>query len=438
MAVHQPSYPDVSRDEPRPLDLERHRARARELHRGVAAGEPAALERLRAHHPRAIGMPDDTLAGVFAHPDDAQMVIARELGLPSWPALVAHAGRLAAAQRALADPNGAPDADPPTLHLRCGSDIRETLRIAGFTGDFLEVSDPVCQGPVPANGDLLSARARFLAEAYGLPADDARRRLEDETAGLAGAADRYRRVVLWFEHDPYDQLILARVLAAFADGNRPAGLELICVDRFPQIPRFIGLGTLSPVELRSLWPTRVPVVDTQLALGREVWSALRNPDPRPLHGIAAAGTPELPPMASALRRHLQELPWVGDGLALTERLALLALRDEPTTAERVFATLRNETEPLPFLGDTMLWAVLDAMLMAERPPFAIDPPTAQEPWPHRRLVLTYDGQDLLDGRLDWLACRPPTRWVGGVVIRPDADRWRWSPDHDAPVPFADH
>lgn len=434
MSVAVPAKPDFELDDPRPLDLEGQRQRARDLQRAVLAGEPDALARLRAHHPRAAGLSDESLAAIHLQPDDAQLVIARELGLGSWPALVAHAGRLTEARRTLAGPPTAPDADRPTLHVRCGSDIRDGLRAAGFAGDFLEVSDPVCQGPVPADGDLRAVRARFVAEAYGLPPAEARRRLDAEAEGLASAADGYDRVVLWFEHDSYDQLILARVLAHFAANARPPRLELICIDRFPLVDRFIGLGQLSPVELRSLWSTRTPVLDTQLALGTEVWAALRAPDPSALHAIATAGTPELPTMAGALHRHLQELPWTTDGLALTERLALTALRPEPDTAGRVFGVLTRETEPLPFLGDLMLWAVIAAMNRAERPPFAVDPATALEPWPHRRLVLTYDGHDVLDRRVDWLACRPPERWVGGVAIRRDAESWRWSPDREAPVP----
>ncbi|MEQ8817445.1 MAG: DUF1835 domain-containing protein [Thalassobaculum sp.] len=425
--------PVTDPDEPRPLDLDEQRRRARELQRAVAFGEPAALARLRTGHPRAVGVTGDALADILGHVDDAQLVIARELGLPSWPALVAHAGRLAEARRALTNGDAAPDGDRSTLHLRCGSDIRDALQLAGFAGDFLEFSDPLCQGPVPGTGDLRAARARFVSETYGLPADDVKRRQDAEAEGLTEAAGRYERVVLWFEHDSYDQLILARVLAHFAEHGRPVALELICLDRFPQIDRFIGLGQLSPVELRSLWSTRVPVPDTQLALGTEVWAALRAPDPETLHAIASAGTPELPAMAPALRRHLQELPWTTDGLSQTERLVLAALRPEPATGGRVFRTLHDETEPLPFLGDLMLWAVLAAMNRAERPPFAVDPATALEPWPHRRLVLTYDGHDVLDRRVDWLACRPPERWVGGVAIRPDADPWRWCPDREAPV-----
>lgn len=434
MSISMPSDQSFELDDPRPLDLEVERRRAHNLHRALAAGDRTALARVRTHHPKACGIPDPSLPSVLGHPDDAQLVVARELGLPSWPALVVHAGRLAEARRALADGAAAPDGDRPTLHLRCGSDIRDGLRLAGFAGDFLEFADPVCQGPVPRDGDLRALRAGFLAQAYGVPPDQAVRRLEAEAEGLAQAAARYERAVLWFEHDPYDQLILARVLSHFAGHDRPGALELICIDRFPMIGRFVGLGQLSAVELRSLWAARVPVVDTHLALGTEVWAALRDPAPTALHAIAVAGTPELPAMAPALRRHLQELPWTTDGLALTERLALAAMRQGPTTAGTVFRTLHDETEPLPFLGDQMLWAVLEAMAGARRPPFAIEPATLHEPWPRRRLVLTYDGHDVLDRRLDWRACQPAERWVGGVAIRPDAPDWRWSPEREAPTP----
>jgi hypothetical protein len=115
------------------------------------------------------------------------------------------------------------------------------------------------------------------------------------------AAHRYDRVVLWFEHDSYDQLILARCLACFADGPRPARLELICADRHPSVERFIGLGQLGPDALASFWPLRTAVTEAQLDLGRAIWTALRRPDPADLRAIAETGTPALPLAAPALR-----------------------------------------------------------------------------------------------------------------------------------------
>ena len=59
------------------------------------------------------------------------------------------------------------DDDLRTLHIRCGFDIRDKLAKAGFAGDFLEYSDPVCEGPVPDAADLTDIRARYLAASYG-------------------------------------------------------------------------------------------------------------------------------------------------------------------------------------------------------------------------------------------------------------------------------
>jgi hypothetical protein len=62
--------------------LEQQRKRARELLRAARVGDPTALDRFRRHHPRFA-------AGSSLRLADAQLVIAREAGLPSWPRLVA-------------------------------------------------------------------------------------------------------------------------------------------------------------------------------------------------------------------------------------------------------------------------------------------------------------------------------------------------------------
>lgn len=63
-------------------DLEKLRRRARELQRGVRAGEPDALARAAEHHPD--GAPDDPAAFPLSA---AQLVVAREYGFASWPRL---------------------------------------------------------------------------------------------------------------------------------------------------------------------------------------------------------------------------------------------------------------------------------------------------------------------------------------------------------------
>jgi hypothetical protein len=313
------------------------------------------------------------------------------------------------------------DGDIRTLHIRCGSDIRENLRAAGFAGDFMEYADTICLGPVPDTPDLLEQRAAFLAGSVGgimgFSAAEALARLQDEEQRL-GAAHTYDRVVLWFEHDSHDQLILARVLARFADGPKPARLKLICVDRHPSAERFLGLGQLGPDALALLWPGRTAVTGAQLELGRAVWAALRRPDPGDLAAIAASGTPALPLAAPALRRHLQELPGAVDGLSLTQRLILRILADGPSTIGRMFAPLQR-LDPLLFLGDLGFLDIVEQM--ASNGVLTIG--EGEKPFP-RMASITDTGRDVLAGKTDFLSLSPPVRWVGGVRVDPSGAVWR--------------
>lgn len=413
----------VSADEARPLDLDQQKKLAKELRRALARGDGDALARFRRSHPKAGGLTDGQIAERLAKVTEAQHVIARELGLPSWPRLRTHIERYAAAQAEVAA--GAPvlDDDPPTTHVRCGTDIRTGLRRAGLHGRFAEFSDPYCQGPVPRDGDLIEIRARFIAEAYGEPLEEARGHLLRAMRGLEATISR-ERVVLWFEHDSFDQLILARILAFYGERGAPRSVELVHADGFPGVGHFKGLGELSATALRLLWDDRLPVTPELVALGTRVWTALRDPSPAILHE-AASTSDVLPRMGTAIVRHLQELPWGAGGLSLTQRLTL-ELVERRATAGELFVRLTNEREPLPYLGDAMWWAVVRDMLAAGRPPIAVDD-TERRPWHERRLALTATGDRLLAGQLDWMACEPRERWVGGVVVAPGKRNWRWDP-----------
>lgn len=322
------------------------------------------------------------------------------------------------------------DSDVETLHVRCGSDIRDSLRQAGFGGDFLEYSDPICQGPVPDRTDLIETRARFLADAYGSFTGETEpliaASLRDSEQRLA-AAYRYRRVVLWFEHDSYDQLVLARCLSRLGEGLLPDCLELICIDRHPFVARFIGLGQLAPEVLASVWLARAPVTPAQLQLGTAIWRALLRPDPCDLTAIAANGTPSLPFAADAVWRHLQELPGADDGLSLTQRLALQIIAEGPAAIGKMYADLTQGRETLPFLGDVMLLHIVQQM--AGTRPGVLSIEEGETPL-QSIATITEMGREIVAGRSDYMSLNPPERWVGGIVVD---GVWRWEARVGGPV-----
>lgn len=402
------------------LDPEWLRKAARRLLKDVQAGNPVALRRMTAVHPA--GVPEPVKLA------DALWVVAREAGFSSWPKLRRHADRQAFLRHRIEGGTAPVPDTAETLHLRCGSDIRRGLEIAGFRGRFVEFSDPFCHGPVSAGDDLPTLRRAYLQGAYGLDPADAEARVARSYHALARALEgEGGPLVLWFEHDAYDQLILAYLLWRLWRHPPRRAVEMICVSSVPGIPRFTGLGQLSPESLLMLWETRrVPVSAVVMAAGAAVWRRFADGDIAGLARIAADGLPGIPEMAAAVARHLQELPAVGSGLGLTQSLTLSLLAEageDGLTAGLLFRRLSRQREPLPWLGDMMYWRELADLLQSNPPVLSCQ--GSGHPWPERRLVLTETGRDVLSGRQDFMVLTTARRWFGPVVIGPGYRGPRW-------------
>jgi hypothetical protein len=147
------------------------------------------------------------------------------------------------------------------------------------------------------------------------------------------------QVVLWFEHDLYDQLQLLDALAlAHPVGGFP---EVIVVGSFPGKPSFGGLGELTAEELETLWPTRRTTTPEALDAAASAWDAFRATEPTALAEYAEHGSPQLPFLAPALQRLLEELPAPADGLSGTERRALQAIAADARTPQSAFVACRG-------------------------------------------------------------------------------------------------
>jgi hypothetical protein len=306
-----------------------------------------------------------------------------------------------------------------TLHLTNGDCTVETLRRTGLGGDVLAWRDALHDGPVPA-GDrqtVRAARAGFLARAGWGSYAQLERELAERDERLAAALG-VQPLVLWFEHDLYDQLQLLEILsfvdAGLVDTDR---LTLIVIDRFPGRPDFKGLGELDATELTSLWPRRRPLSAADLAAARRGWTAFTASDPRALEDASRAPDGGLPLLPPALRRLLEDYPGTDDGLSRSERQILLAVAGGATDPSSIFhATI--EAEEAPFSGDRQVWDKMSALASGPRPLLDVDEVAGS------RVRLTTDGQDVLAGRTDAIALRGIDRWIGGVHLA-GTSPWRW-------------
>jgi hypothetical protein len=239
-------------------------------------------------------------------------------------------------------------------------------------------------------------------------------------------------VVLWFEHDLYDQLQLldALALASAADG----ALELVVVGSFPGQPSFRGLGELTSVQLEGLWPSRVAATPDLLAAAALAWDALRQPEPSALVVLGTAGVPELPFLDAALRRLLEELPAPHDGLSGTERRALQAIGAGAATPMAAFRAAQ-ELEAAPFHGDTWFYRALAALGSGQSrlietqagQALPLAPPLGDaHAFTALTLRLTPAGERVLGQEADRIKLLGVDRWVGGTHITADT-AWRWDP-----------
>jgi hypothetical protein len=316
------------------------------------------------------------------------------------------------------------------LHIRCGDDILDTLTAGGIAGDKIKWFDALCEGPLHRHAidrGRQKERAAWGAMRFDLPMTEMYRELMGQDWRVDQAV-HYDETVLWFEADLFDQLILVYLLTRLAPLRRRTRLSLICIGRYPGVKRFIGLGQLRPAQLARLFPRRRPVTWGQLRLARRTWEALLEPEPLALSRIGAMRSTALPFLPAAVRRYLAEYPSVRNGLGRTEQLALEAIAAGAKTGAEVFLAVQNR-ERRPYMGDTMLYAVLRGLAGGRFPAIAGAHKKLSRLPPdqlaHHPLRLTDTGKGLLANQLDWFAVSGVIRQIGGVTMRGAGPRWRW-------------
>jgi hypothetical protein len=318
--------------------------------------------------------------------------------------------------------------DTRFLHVANGTCTTGIIEAAGIPGRRSIWADVLYEGPVPggiSDDELLEVRARFLAgppeETMVDPVNDLR-----EWRRAIAEHESYDELVLWFEHDLFDQLNLIQLLT-WIRARVPAGkpVSLVCIGSFPGRPRFMGLGELTPGELAPLLATRRPVRDPDYAVADRAWRAFREPTPEPLADLGHGDTGALPFLAPALERFLEEYPSVADGLSRSERRLLQLAGAAPIAVTTAFPRMHDD-EDTYYITDGSL-ADLVTTLSATSPPLLeiADRRSGNGAILHGTVRTTAAGREVLTGRRDRVACGLD-RWLGGVHLRDGADIWRWN------------
>jgi hypothetical protein len=230
------------------------------------------------------------------------------------------------------------------LHITNGDHAADVIRATGVRGDILPWRDCLHEGPVRAGlslEELSRERAKFIRDAGWADERFVLETFQERDAAFR-KANEHDEIVLWFEHDLYDQLQLIQVLDGLYGFARAT---LICEAEY--------LGRMQPERATELFELRSPVTRRHYNEARAAWTAFRSPEPMGL----LFHFESLPYLGGAMERLGEEYPWTTDGLSRLQRE--LDAQEDPVflgdTVREWLRKRRDEGRWLPrWLGGVLL------------------------------------------------------------------------------------
>ncbi|MGI5869923.1 MAG: SGNH/GDSL hydrolase family protein [Kiritimatiellia bacterium] len=269
------------------------------------------------------------------------------------------------------------------LHITSGDCAGDRLARAGLPGDVLVWHDILYDGvrkPGWPDDATFAARAELLEASTGGGLGQALilKTLERQYQALEDAAAGRRPMVLWFDACLFDMAMLAHILACLHE-RQASDVELLCIDAFPGIEPYNGLGQLQPEALASCHARRKPVTAGQFAFAVDVDRAFAEQDFDALARVARMDAAPLPWMPPAAARWIAEQPDPATGLGRLATLALDAIRGGSDAPSGIFKTVAAADPPPQYWGDTQLWRRVNELADRDPPLVRIEGPAPRLP-----------------------------------------------------------
>ena len=307
------------------------------------------------------------------------------------------------------------------LNITNGDSAIAIMQQAKLSGDFLPWRDVLHDGPVPANltlEDLSKIRADFIIEQGWGEADDVHNSFRERDKHLL-SYQSYDEIILWFEHDLYDQLQILQILDWFSNKSLDNKLHIICTDNY--------LGYCSPEEILALQQYKESISHIHLRLAKQAWRAFRSSTPQEWADLLNIDTSALPFLRKTILRLLAEYPSDSNGLSLTAKLTLKAIEKKQLTPWELFECYQNSEESR-FLGDSSFWKLLNILLTSNPPLITTGDIFPFTPRAEQKIKITEYGKEVLAEKKDYLSSIKINHWIGGTHLK-EGNIWRW---HSSP------
>ncbi|MDH3711244.1 MAG: hypothetical protein OER04_15220 [Cyclobacteriaceae bacterium] len=299
------------------------------------------------------------------------------------------------------------------LHVLNGEGTAVNFRQSGIPGDLVVWNEALCTGPV--RGDICfpsfwKMRAHYFDQEISsvAPTVNAKKYREIMIPELhkLEAISSYQRVTLWFENDLFCQINLMGVIAWMSQKTlQSTQVHLICINEFPAIPDFRGLGQFSPHQFQQIISLSKLLTDDDLHRAQDVWSIYSSQQPHELALLSPS--PAFPYWERARELYFSRFPSVFNGLGALQQRILEMLKNGPKKANSLIRELLLSQGDWG-LGDLQYLEILNSLHAA------IDG--------ENELHLNDIGKNLLKGNLDFMSLGTDRYALGGVLN----NRYRWN------------
>ena len=291
-------------------------------------------------------------------------------------------------------------------------------KIKDIDGDILVWREMYDFGPLNSgwtNDELINRRSVFFEEKLSIPSSLFIENCHNQL-NLLNKRSHDEEVILWFEHDRYDQTMLMYILTQLSTRNR-SNLSMVSINSYPSISPFYGLGQLASAQLRELFKHRVSLSNQQVVEAVEGWKAYSSPDLDDIKKWITEVPHELPFLLAALERNLSYMPSTSTGINEIESLILQKIEKGSCSFRELFKNISPNLIN-DGLSDLHTSAIIKELMNGENALIKADGvlPMHELNDVNPNLAITSYGESVLAGKANRLDLIGIDWWVGGVHL----------------------
>ena len=263
---------------------------------------------------------------------------------------------------------------------------------------------------VSSKEEWIERRALFFENKLAIPRSLFIKNCEEQDRYLDGL-NRDREIVLWFEHDRFDQTMFMYLLNELTK-KEFTNISMVTIDRYPGIEHFHGLGQLTSQQLEELfYKMKQPISADQFDEAITGWKAYTSPNPIDIEKWLTTSKGKLPFLKQVLKSNLSYFPSCQTGLNDVEVLVLNFLYENPSSFWELFQYI-SEKRPEDGLSDFHLASIINELVVEKKPLIDSDKPLPNylNSKTNPKLQLTnYGLNEKRNFERNW--------WVGGVNLK---------------------